>query len=140
MSFFYYFCYVGHVILALKVNKIRPNILQKTTFQTLPQLGWISVPTWLHFGMVVGDKMGSSWVQMALRIDSKNKLKNDYLLNGFKIDFKRPQRGRKHSGQWGKLSLFGGLLVSRGLLKPRWPPNPSKTAHKLYVDGFVIEC
>ena len=25
--FFYYFCYVGHVILALKINEIRPNIL-----------------------------------------------------------------------------------------------------------------
>ena len=68
-NIFKYFCYVGHVILALKSNKIRPNILQKTTIKTMPQLGWILVPTWLHFGMVLGAKMGSSWVQITLRID-----------------------------------------------------------------------
>ena len=38
---FYYFCYVSHVILSLKINKIRANILQKTTIKAMPQLGWI---------------------------------------------------------------------------------------------------
>ena len=59
------FCYVGHVILAVKINKISPNILQKTTFKTMPQLKWILVPGWLYLGVVLGAKMDPSWVQMA---------------------------------------------------------------------------
>ena len=55
---FYYFCYVGYVILYLKINKIRPNILQKTTVKTMPQLGWIWMPTYLYFWWVLGAKLG----------------------------------------------------------------------------------
>ena len=34
------FCYVGHVSLSLKINKIRPNILQKPTIKN-------HAPTWM---------------------------------------------------------------------------------------------
>ena len=54
---FYYFCYVGHVSLSLKINKIRPNILQKPTIKTMPQLGWILMPTYLYFWWVWGAKL-----------------------------------------------------------------------------------
>ena len=57
-QFFYYFCYVGHVSLSLKINKIRPNILQKPTIKTMPQLGWILMPTYLYFWWVLGAKLG----------------------------------------------------------------------------------
>ena len=68
---FHYFCYVGHVSLALKINKIKPNILQKTTIKTMPQLGWILMPTWFYFGKVVGAKMNPSWFQIAPKANRK---------------------------------------------------------------------
>ena len=74
-------------MLAQKINKNRPNIVQKTTLKTMPQFGWILVPMWLHFGRIWGAKMGPSWFQMALNIDPKNNQKNDHLLSCFKIEF-----------------------------------------------------
>ena len=64
------------------------------------QLGSILHPIWLHFGKVLGAKMGPSWLQMPSKIDSKSNSKNYHLLNGLKTDF-GPQLG-------GQLGLGGG--------------------------------
>ena len=63
---------LGHVMLSTKIYKNRPNILQKTAPKSMLQLGSILEPTWLHFGRVLGAKMGPSWLQMAPKIDPKN--------------------------------------------------------------------
>ena len=120
--------------MALKINKIRPNILQKTTIKTMPQLGWILVPTWLHFGMVLGAKMVSCWVQMALRIDSKNKNKNDYLLNAFKIDFGLQKAGPRRSWGGPRRSLWGAKAVPCWCLGASWVPLGAKMAPRPLQD------
>ena len=96
----------------------------------MPQLRWILVPTWLHFGVVLGAKMGPSWVQMASKLKLKNDHQKDDLLNAFKIDFGPQLGGRRRS--WGgakavPLGGEGGLLLLLGcLLGPRWPQDPSQ--------------
>ena len=109
-------------MLGQKINKNRPNILQKTTLKTMPQLGWILVPTWLHFGRILGAKMAPSWVLIALKLKSKNYQKKDDLLNALKIDF-----GSQLGGAKGLpfRSLVGVLVPLGCLLEPRWPQGTS---------------
>ena len=78
---------LGHVMLSTKIDKNRPNILQKTAPKSMLQLGSILKPTWLHFGRVLGVKMEPRWHQIAPKIDPKNDQKNDHLLDRFKINF-----------------------------------------------------
>ena len=78
---------LGHVMLSTKIDKNRSNILQKTASKSMLQLGSILEPTWLHFGRVLGVKIGPSWLQMATKIYTENDTKNDHLLDRLKIDF-----------------------------------------------------
>ena len=57
----------------------------------------------LYFGVVLGAKMGPSWVQMASKLKLKNDHQKDDFLNAFKIDF-GPQLG----GLWGAKAVPGG--------------------------------
>ena len=85
--FLQYIRALGYVMLCTTINKNRPNILQKTVLKSMLQLGSILEPTWLHFGRVLGAKMGPSWFQMALDIDPKANQKHGHLLNAFKTEF-----------------------------------------------------
>ena len=80
--------------------------------------------------MVLGAKMGPSWVQMASKLKLKNNHKKDDLLNAFKIDFGPQLGGRKLSGGGAKALPFRslvGVLVPLGcLLGPRWPQDLSE--------------
>ena len=104
-------------MLGQKINKNRPNILQKTILKTMPQLGWILGPTWLYFGKVLGAKMGPSWFQMALNIDPKANQKHDHFLNACKIEFLHDFWLQLGGSRGVQLSAFGSLFV---LLEPSW--------------------
>ena len=78
---------LDYVTLCTNIHQNRPNILQKTALKSMLRLKLILEPTWLHFGRVLGAKMGPSWFQMALDIDPKANQKHGYLLNAFKIEF-----------------------------------------------------
>ena len=117
---------LGHVMLGTKINKNRPNIHQKTALKSTLQFGSILEPTWLHFGRILGAKMGPSWLQMAPKIDPENDTKNDHLLDRLKIDFwsilgpnLAPKKGNHYS-------LFGLFFALGALLGPRCPKDPSK--------------
>ena len=89
--------------------------------------------------MVLGAKMGLSWVQMASKRKLKNDHKKDDLLNAFKIDFRPQLGGPKLSGVAKALpfrSLVGVLVPLGCLLGPRWPQDPSKTPPGTDFIGF----
>ena len=77
--------------------------------------------------MVLGAKMGPSWVQMAQKLKLKKEYKKDDLLNAFKIDFGSQNPPKREPGGEGKLSLFGALLVSWCLLGASWGQDGPKT-------------
>ena len=69
-------------LLRSKIYKKWSNIHQKTSLKSIPQLAPIFVPTWLHFGRVLGGGWEPSWLQIAPKADPKNDQKNDHLLDG----------------------------------------------------------
>ena len=81
-TFFIDFSYFALGMLRSKINKKRSNIHQKTSLKSTPQLVPILVPTWLHFGRVLGGGWEPSWHQIAPKVDPKNDQKNDHLLDG----------------------------------------------------------
>jgi hypothetical protein len=46
-----------------------PHIVQKTALKSMLQDVSIYASTWLHFGWVLGSKMGPSWHQVAPKTD-----------------------------------------------------------------------
>ena len=109
----------------------------------MPQLRWILVPTWLYFGVVLGAKMVSSWVQMVQKLKLKNNHKKDDLLNAFKIDF-GPQKGGEGGPGGGEGGPFGGrgrslvgvLVLRVCLLRPRWPQELSRDLPRVFFLDF----
>ena len=115
-------------MLGQKINKNRPNILQKTILKTMPQLRWILVPTWHHFGRILGAKMGPSWSQMALNIDSKNNEKIITFWMALRSSFYDfgVQLGGSRGGPVGvRRQTF---LALGAVLDPRWAPDHPKTS------------
>ena len=85
--FLQYIRALDYVTMCTTITKKRANILQKRAIKSILQLGSILEPTWLHFGRVLGAKMGPSWFQIALNIDPKANQKHDHFLSACKIDF-----------------------------------------------------
>ena len=112
------------------------KILYKKAFKSMLQLGSILDPIRLHFGKVLGAKMGPSWLNMLLKIDSKSNLKNFNFLDGFKIDFWTPTWGllggqrRAHSCSFWESCL---LLAHLGAKMTSRPP---KMASRPLQDGL----
>ena len=109
-----------------ETNQNGANIYQKTGLKSTPQLVSILEPTWLHFGMVLGVKMGPSWHQIAPKIDLQIDQKNDRILNPSWHRFwtildpnLAPKRGPKKS-------LFEVILALEAVLGPRWPQDPPR--------------
>ena len=113
-------------------------------------LGWLLKPTWLHFGMVLGAKLGPSWHQIAPKIDPKNNQKTYHILYRFLVDFCSisdptwtPNRGEKCLLCWFMLAL-GAILEPRWHLdRPRTPPGGPQdrfwTDLGLILDRFWID-
>ena len=117
---------LGHVMLSTKIDKNQPNILQKTAPKSMLQLGSILEPTWLHFGRVLGAKMGPSWLQMAKKSIQNTINKNDHLLDRLKIDFCWIV-GINLAPKSGNQPLHVGAFFLLGtLLGPRCPQDPSE--------------
>ena len=84
--------------------------------------------------MVLGAKMGSSWVQMAQKLKLKNDHKKDVLLNAFKIDFGRQKGGRRRSWGGRRRSLWGAKAVPCWCLGASWVPLGAKMAPRPLQD------
>ena len=80
------FSYFALGMLRYIFNKNGAKIPSKTNVKSTPQLASILVPTWLHFGRVLGAKLEPSWHQIASKADPKNDTKNDHLLDRPNID------------------------------------------------------
>ena len=113
------------------------------TVKSTPQLASIFLPTWLHFGRVLGAKLEPSWYQIVSKVDPKSDTKNDHLLGRPKIDFWRifaptcpPRKGGKCLGF---LYIFG-LEASWRHLGPKSSPRgllgPILEDFDLQLDGF----
>ena len=88
-NFTFYGIFVPSTMLrcVLQSIKIDQTFIQKTALKSMLRLRSILEPTWLHFGRVLGAKMGPSRFQMALDIDPKANQKHANLLNAFKTEF-----------------------------------------------------
>ena len=60
---------LGHVMLSTKIDKNRPNILQKTAPKSMLQLGSILEPTWPHFVPQNPPKMKPSGLQNRSKLE-----------------------------------------------------------------------
>ena len=66
-------------MLGRKTNKYLSKIDQKTALESTSQLESILEPTWLHFGMVLGSKMGPSSLQIFAKVDFQIDDKRDII-------------------------------------------------------------
>ena len=107
-------------MLSQQINKKRSNIHQKTTLKSRPQLESILEPTWLHFGRVLGAKLGPSWHQIAPKNDPKNNQKTDHILYRFLDDF-CSILDPTWTPTWGNQRLLCWFMLALGaILEPRW--------------------
>ena len=72
LRFFIDFSYSSLGMLRSKINKNGAKIPSKTSVKSTSQQGSILEPTWLHFGKVLGAKLGPSWHKIAPKVDTKN--------------------------------------------------------------------
>ena len=66
---FYYFCYVGHVMLDEKINKNQVKKQIKVKMQVGLDFGWLLDRFWKDFGRVLGAKLGLKPIENLLKVD-----------------------------------------------------------------------
>ena len=115
-----------------KIIKNEAGISQKVAPKTMLQLGSILDPTWLNFGRVLAPKLGTSWQQVALKIDAKNDQKTYHILDRFWNDFTGfwPPTWGSRGGP--RTHFWKSFLAPGGFLGPSW----AKMDPRLVQDAF----
>ena len=140
------FCYIGHAMLRQKINQNGAKSHSKTALKSTPQLASISEPTWLHFGRVLGAKLGPNWHKIASKLDPKNDQKMNIFWIALGSGFSRfwaprwPPIGGQNFHFSAPFSLLGASWGQDGPKTPprapRTPPRPPQEApnHRFLED------
>ena len=102
-------------------SKIDKNWIQKS--KNWYNFWSILEPTWLHFGEVLGAKLGPSWLQNRSKKQSKNQSNVESILYRFFIDF-GAQEAPKSRGPICATRTYVGSWSQDG---PKTPQDPPKT-------------